>query len=275
METQSRAKMEPTAERLHPRVKPNRRPGAATPEPSVRASEATHDHTNGARRRARACLGESEGRGPSAKIENAEDRIRTYTLLRAPAPQAGASASSATSAQKRTTSISRMGGFYEDRVLPHLINLAMNTEGLRNERRRCSRARGWRCDRGSGVRNRTQPPLLSPPRSPRSSASIRRPRRRGWRANGSRRRCFPSRSSASPRERLPIGDESASTIVSTFTLCTIPDVGQALRDMRRVLRPGGRLHFVEHGRSDDEKMRRWQRRLNGFQQERCSADAIS
>ena len=52
---------------------------------------------------------------------------------------------------------------------------------------------------------------------------------------------------------------------STFTLCTIPDVDAALRELTRVLRPGGRFHFLEHGRSDDPKIRRWQDRLNGLQ----------
>jgi ubiquinone/menaquinone biosynthesis C-methylase UbiE len=64
---------------------------------------------------------------------------------------------------------------------------------------------------------------------------------------------------------LPLADESVETIVSTFTLCTIPDVSAALREMRRVLRPGGHLHFVEHGRASDPGVEKWQARLNGIQ----------
>ena len=51
----------------------------------------------------------------------------------------------------------------------------------------------------------------------------------------------------------------------TWTLCSIPDVGAALREMRRVLAPDGRLLFIEHGRSDDLSVARWQDRLNPVQ----------
>jgi ubiquinone/menaquinone biosynthesis C-methylase UbiE len=67
-------------------------------------------------------------------------------------------------------------------------------------------------------------------------------------------------------EKLPLPDASVESIVSTFTLCTIPDVAGALLEMRRVLLPGGRFYFVEHGRADDSRVERWQRRLNSIQQ---------
>jgi SAM-dependent methyltransferase len=66
-------------------------------------------------------------------------------------------------------------------------------------------------------------------------------------------------------QRLPIEDRSADAVLCTWSLCTIPDPVAAVREMRRVLKPGGRLHFVEHGRSPDERVRAWQRRLNGIQ----------
>ena len=62
-------------------------------------------------------------------------------------------------------------------------------------------------------------------------------------------------------ERVPAPDASFDTVLTTFTLCSIPDVAAALREMRRVLRPGGRLLFLEHGRAPDRRVRAWQDRL--------------
>lgn len=67
-----------------------------------------------------------------------------------------------------------------------------------------------------------------------------------------------------PGEAIPLPDASVDCVVSTFTLCTIPGVGQALAQVRRVLRPGGRLLFCEHGAAPDAAVRRWQGRLDGL-----------
>jgi ubiquinone/menaquinone biosynthesis C-methylase UbiE len=61
--------------------------------------------------------------------------------------------------------------------------------------------------------------------------------------------------------QIQAADASFDSIVCTFTLCTIPDPLAALREMRRVLKPGGKLLFSEHGRAPDRKVRRWQERL--------------
>ena len=66
-------------------------------------------------------------------------------------------------------------------------------------------------------------------------------------------------------ERLPLEDASLDCVVSTLTLCSIRDVTAALRELRRVLRPGGKLLLFEHGRSEDPRIARWQDRLNPLQ----------
>jgi len=63
-----------------------------------------------------------------------------------------------------------------------------------------------------------------------------------------------------PGERIPLEDDTVDTVVSTFTLCTIPGVLEALRGVERVLKPGGKLIFFEHGLSPEPRIRRWQER---------------
>ncbi|MHB8718417.1 MAG: class I SAM-dependent methyltransferase [Candidatus Dormibacteria bacterium] len=66
-------------------------------------------------------------------------------------------------------------------------------------------------------------------------------------------------------QALALEDASVDHVLMTWTLCTIPDAGAALAEMRRVLRPGGRLHFAEHGLAADPAVARWQHRLTPLQ----------
>jgi len=82
--------------------------------------------------------------------------------------------------------------------------------------------------------------------------------RTGRKVEGAR---APVRLLAGSAEQIPLGDRSIDTVVSTWTACSIPRIAAALSEMRRVLRPGGRLLFVEHGRAPSERVALWQDRL--------------
>lgn len=66
-------------------------------------------------------------------------------------------------------------------------------------------------------------------------------------------------------QEIPLEDDSCDAGLSTFTLCTIPDADRALAELRRVIRPGGKLHFVEHGAAPTEGVAKWQGRLEPIQ----------
>ncbi len=68
---------------------------------------------------------------------------------------------------------------------------------------------------------------------------------------------------------IPLGDDSIDAVACTWTLCTIPAVQKALSEVRRVLRPGARFHFLEHGHSRDAGVARWQDRINPMQKFMC------
>ncbi len=72
---------------------------------------------------------------------------------------------------------------------------------------------------------------------------------------------FPVYRAGLDGQRLELPDGRFDAVLSTFTMCTIPDLGLAMAEMRRVLRPGGSVHFVEHGRAPDARVARWQDRI--------------
>jgi len=67
-------------------------------------------------------------------------------------------------------------------------------------------------------------------------------------------------------QQLSLEEDSADAVLCTWTLCSIPDAISAVREVKRILRPKGRFHFIEHGRSPHPKVLAWQDRLNGMQQ---------
>lgn len=150
-------------------------------------------------------------------------------------------------------------GFYADRILPVLIDHSMRNARLRPFRQRvvaAAEGRVLEIGIGAGANLSFYGPrvseLIGLEPSPRLLA---RAEARGREIG---RRFEPLLGSA---EAIPLEAGSVDTVVMTWTGCSIPDVASALGDMRRVLRPGGRLLFVEHGRSPEDSVARWQDRL--------------
>lgn len=154
-------------------------------------------------------------------------------------------------------------GIYDERVLPRIINLACNMKPLRPLRERaCTGLHGRVVEVGFGSG-------LNIPYYPAEVSAVEaiEPADTGWSLAGKRLAAtgVPIERKGLDGQSLPLADDSCDAALSTFTLCTIPDVEAALREIRRVLKPGGQLHFLEHGLAPDESVRRWQHRLEPMQ----------
>ena len=149
-------------------------------------------------------------------------------------------------------------GFYQDQIVPLLINLTMRRRDLAAYRSRVVPAADGRVLEigiGSGLNlpfySRNVEHLIGLDPSPKLLSMVRRNLR-------------PDTPSIEliegSAEAIPLENNSVDTVVTTWTLCSIPDARRALREMHRVLRPG-RLLFIEHGRAPEPNVRWWQDRL--------------
>lgn len=152
---------------------------------------------------------------------------------------------------------------YRDLIFPRLMNRLMNTTETRRLRAKvCEPLVGDVVEIGFGTG-------LNLPHLP---AAVRRlravdPLEAGRRFAGHRLSDtnIPVEFVGLDGQHLPLEDGSADAVLCTWSLCSIPEPIQAIREIRRVLRPAGRLHFVEHGRSPHPRVHAWQDRLNGLQ----------
>ena len=158
-------------------------------------------------------------------------------------------------------------GFYDDWILPRFLNAMMGMKHVAEERRKClAGVTGSVLEVGFGSGHNlpwypdsVERVVAVDPST--ESAKLARKRIAAAR--------FPVEYVALKGEMISAPDASFDSVVSTFTLCTIPDPIAALKQLRRVLKPNGRFFFVEHGLSAEPKVQRWQDRLNGVQRAVC------
>jgi ubiquinone/menaquinone biosynthesis C-methylase UbiE len=150
-------------------------------------------------------------------------------------------------------------GFYSDIILPRLCDFAMRNKQLLPFRERvigAAEGRVLEIGVGSGMNL----PFYRPP--VREVLALEpAPRLVAMAQSASRAARMPISFLEASAEAIPLDEHSVDTIVTTWTLCSIPQAATALAEMRRVLRPGGKLLFVEHGMAPDAGVRRWQDRL--------------
>ncbi len=150
-------------------------------------------------------------------------------------------------------------GLYTEQFLPRLLHFVMRGKLFREHRPRCvglARGRVLELGSGSGYNLPHYGPQVSEVLAVEPSRVSRR-----LAAKQISKAAMPVRFVELDGASLALEDRSVDTVLSTWTLCTIPDLSRALAEVRRVLRPGGRLCFLEHGRSPDAKIARWQDRL--------------
>lgn len=155
-------------------------------------------------------------------------------------------------------------GLWEDRILPHVIDKACGMEDVRPLRERaCEGLHGQVLELGFGSGHNCD---LYPGTV--TEVLAVEPSEVAWRMSAGRRETSTAVVSRAglDGQQIALPDASVDSVLITFTLCTIPDVALALREVDRVLRPGGSVHIAEHGRSPDPKVATWQRRIDPLQQ---------
>jgi ubiquinone/menaquinone biosynthesis C-methylase UbiE len=158
-------------------------------------------------------------------------------------------------------------GFYEDNIVPRIVDLACGRKDIAEHRREVASGLSGEVVEigfGSGLNVPHYPAAVSKVLAVDPSEVGRRLAAKRLAAAP-----VPVEFAGLDGQELPFESGSLDAALSTFTLCTIPDVGRALAEVRRVLRPGGKFYFLEHGLSPDPKTARWQERLTPLQRRLC------
>ena len=154
-------------------------------------------------------------------------------------------------------------GWWEDHVVPRMVDVSLSQRPVMDLRREVCEGLSGRVIEvgfGSGLNLGVLPPDVT-------SVDAVEPSDVAWKRSADRRAAsqVPIARIGLAGEDLDADDASYDAALVTFSLCTIPDPTRALTELHRVLVPGGALHFLEHGAAPDERVRRWQRRLEPVQ----------
>ena len=154
-------------------------------------------------------------------------------------------------------------GFYENHVLPRLINAACSQRPIMKQREKVvplAEGRILEIGMGSGLnldfydREKVEKLWgLEPSEAMRKRATA-----------AAEKAGMEIELIDLPGEEIPLENNTVDTVLLTYTLCTIPEWEPALRQMARVLKPGGKLIFCEHGEAPDEAVQKWQKRINPY-----------
>jgi ubiquinone/menaquinone biosynthesis C-methylase UbiE len=150
-------------------------------------------------------------------------------------------------------------GFYRTVVLPKLCDLSMRNRRLMPYRERviaAAEGRVLEIGAGSGLNLKLYKPTASDVLALEPDFKLI-----GMAEHNAKNATRPVRFLEASAEQIPLEDKSIDTVVTTWTLCTIPHAVHALEEMRRVLTPNGKLLFVEHGLSPEQDVQKWQNRL--------------
>lgn len=150
-------------------------------------------------------------------------------------------------------------GLYQNRILPRLIDFAMRNRELVSYRERvlsAAQGRVLEIGIGSGMNLPLYGPYVTEVVGLEPASRLLEMAR-----ETAKRSAVPVRLLSASSEAIPFPDDHFDTVVTTWTLCSIPAVSAALKEMHRVLKPSGRLLFVEHGRAPEEPVQCWQNRL--------------
>jgi ubiquinone/menaquinone biosynthesis C-methylase UbiE len=154
-------------------------------------------------------------------------------------------------------------GFYGEQVLPRFVDRACGAAGMAEWRAGVTAGLSGRVIEigfGSGLNVEHYPSTVDVVLAVEPAEVARRLAQRRIAASS-----VPVEHVGLDGQSVPLGDASCDGALSTFTLCTVPDTRAALAELRRVVRPGGSFHFLEHGLADDPGVAHWQRRLDPWQ----------